>query len=568
MLKLSTTLLLLLLSSPLWGIETTLAHEKSNTLPVKDIVQLSESIFRDPAQKAESSISKGLTIEIVYSKDSTALLRSINALKNNMDKQISKGDTNYQKQKKALLEQEILLIELNDSEFDRSGVNPIAMKKFDWKDSVSTILQPIFVSLNSLTEKPRRISETEQELEYMKRRVTSLNHGIQVFEQIKDEYTEKSKSYQTLIQVKEYWTHKLDEANRKELHLKEKFSALGREKPIADRVNAGIAKAFTNKLTTIVWAILAAAFTYVSFNWIANLFNQLENKSNNQRTKLFHRLWFFSIRVLSSFLALLSVFIVLYLRSDWVLLGLSLITLFFLAIGLKDTIPSFLAEIRTMLNLGSVKEGERIIFQGIPWKINRLGMYTHLHNPALDAHFHIALSKITDLNSRPYHSDEPFFPTQKNDWVKLSDGTYGQVLSQSPENIVLSSWKSIITIPTSKFLSLSPRNLSSKAISVSIIFGLDYRYQAIATTQIKQQLAKFIQNAPKPDGLGKHIDSIKVDFKQSNASSLDFLVLCVVDGEAAGSIYPIERWLASSCIDAANYYDWIIPFQQITMHQE
>lgn len=553
-----TLCFLLLLFAPALFSQTSPAENTLST-PIK---------ANSDATSTTDEIPEPEKIEIIYSEDSASMLHAILTLSRLMEKQIGENGTEYAKNKRAILEQELLLIELNDSNFDRSGITPLSTEKFDWKESISTILEPLLSSLNSLTAKPRETSENEQQLSYIKQRVESFKHGLEVLSQIKQRYPSKSEESLAITKTEIYWKRKLVEAERLNTRLEEKAAALSREKPIAEQVNAGIAKAFVNKLITIVWAILAAVFTYALFNWIANIFNNLERRTKNERTKFAHRLSYFGIKILSSVLSLLSVFIVIYLRSDWVLLGLILIALFFLAIGLKDTIPGYLTEIRTMLNLGSVKEGQRIIYQGIPWKVETLGMYTHLHNPALDAHFHIALSNLSNLNSRPYHSDEPFFPTSKNDWVRLSDGTYGKVTSQSPENVILSCWKSVVTIPTDKFLSLSPSNLSRQEILITTTFGIDYKYQSIITSQAKEQLNAFLQQVPHPEKANDHIQSIKVEFKAASTSSLDFLIICVADGGAADSIFAIERWLAASCVDAANYYNWIIPFQQITVHKE
>ena len=53
-------------------------------------------------------------------------------------------------------------------------------------------------------------------------------------------------------------------------------------------------------------------------------------------------------------------------RNDWLLLGLGV--LFLMALGwiLIKTLPGMVEQIMMLLNLGSVREGERVIFNGIP----------------------------------------------------------------------------------------------------------------------------------------------------------------------------------------------------------
>jgi len=522
----------------------------------------------DDSRPADKQNDPTQDIEVVSSDDSTAMLRSIEALIRRLNQKIEQGDVDYQKHKEALLEQEILLIELNNADFDRSGIMPPKRVQFNWEENVITILQPLFSSLRTLTIKPRQASEYKESLDYAKKRVASFKHGVEVLSELKARNAHRPREIKTIDKVYRYWQKKLNEAENTKKNLEWKIAELEEEKPLSEQVDAGIAKAFMYKLTTIVLALLAAAITYIIFNWLAHFFKKHEHKIIDKDAKLFYRLWCFSLRLFSGIAAISSIFIIIYFRSDWVLLALGLIILFFLFVGLKDTLPGYITEIRTVLNLGSVKTGERIIYQGIPWKIVRLGMYCHLHNPALDAHFHIALSQLADLNSRPYHSDEPFFPTGKGDWVRLSNGVFGKVLMQSLENVVLSSWKSVITIPTGEFLNLTPKNLSIQQNFVTTVFGIDYAYQPVITTEARQKLEEFVQSAPCPDSFAQHIESISVDFKEANASSLDFLVFCLVSGDGAEFLYVIERWLQATCVDAANHYGWKIPFQQITLHQE
>ncbi len=507
-------------------------------------------------------------IQIVYSKDSTAMLRAMSIIKREMDNSVGKAPSEYKKFRNDLIEQEILLIELNDSDFNRHAILPYQESKFDWKDNISTILKPIFSSLNSITDKPRRTSELEEELIYMQAHTKAIARGIAVFEQIAENYDPQSQEYKSAYEVSEYWYSKLLEAKQKTIHVEEKLAAIELEKPFSEQLNASIAAAFTSKLITIIWAVFSAAIAYLGFNWLAHFFNDFETKAKDRRTKLFHRLWFFCIQLLSSLMALLSIFIVIYLRSDWVLLGLLIIALFFLAIGLKDSIPSYLTEMRTMLNLGSAKEGERIVYEGIPWKVEKLGMYSHLHNPDLDAHYHVALTKLADLNSRPYHSNEPFFPCRKGHWVKLSDGTFGQILMQSPENVVMKTLKSTQTIPTSDFLSLAPKNMSTQENVTTTVFGIDYQYQDIITSEAQQKLQDFLSRASRPEEYANAILEVKVDFMLANASSLDYLIICTVSGEAAQYTFAIQRWLQAQCVNAANEFGWTIPFQQVTIHKE
>jgi hypothetical protein len=67
-------------------------------------------------------------------------------------------------------------------------------------------------------------------------------------------------------------------------------------------------------------------------------------------------------------LAAVSLFhLVLYLLDDWVLLALSLLFLVGLVWTSRTMLPRFLSMVMLLLNLGTVREGERVLYHSVPW---------------------------------------------------------------------------------------------------------------------------------------------------------------------------------------------------------
>ena len=113
--------------------------------------------------------------------------------------------------------------------------------------------------------------------------------------------------------------------------------------------------------------------------------------------------------------------IVLYGSGDWVLLSLAIIFMIGLAWTAKQGLPRFWEQIKLLLNLGTVRENERVIYKGLPWKVVSINLYSRLENPALkSSRIRLPLRGLIELNSRPYHADEPWFPCRKEDWVLLT----------------------------------------------------------------------------------------------------------------------------------------------------
>ena len=68
-------------------------------------------------------------------------------------------------------------------------------------------------------------------------------------------------------------------------------------------------------------------------------------------------------------IAIMAAFVVLYSAGDWLLLGLAIMVMVGLLWSARNILPDFFERSKLLLNIGAVREGERIVYNGIPWKI-------------------------------------------------------------------------------------------------------------------------------------------------------------------------------------------------------
>ncbi|MEY3895467.1 MAG: hypothetical protein RLZZ214_986, partial [Verrucomicrobiota bacterium] len=234
----------------------------------------------------------------------------------------------------------------------------------------------------------------------------------------------------------------------------------------------------------------------------------------------------------------------------------------------KAALPPYIEQIRMILNLGSVREDERIIHLGLPWRVASIGFFTTVTNPSLQGGvLRIPIRDLMGMTSREPDPKEPWFPTEKDDWVVLADGTYGKTLTQTPEQVVvLKLGGSLKTYPTADFLELSPENLSH-GFRVSCTFGIDYRHQDQATENIPAQLAQMLTSALVADFGREAVRSIKVEFSEAAASSLNYRILADFDGSLGSRYQALQRRIQQICLETCNTHGWVMPFTQITVHQ-
>ena len=236
--------------------------------------------------------------------------------------------------------------------------------------------------------------------------------------------------------------------------------------------------------------------------------------------------------------------------------------------GFKTAVPMFLEQIRLLLNLGTVREHERLLFDGVPYRVSKLSFYTLLSNPDLAGGVRrLPIKDLAELRSRTCSKDEIWFPCRRGDWVLLSDGRRGEVVHQSPDTVQLQLLGgSRVTYLTADFLALAPENLS-RGFRRQVRFGIDYEHQAICTGEVPEIFADRIKRGLEESYGDSALNAFKVEFCEAGASSLDYLVVADFDGSVAGLYDAIGRRIQRLCVDTCNEQGWGIPFTQITLHQ-
>ena len=174
-----------------------------------------------------------------------------------------------------------------------------------------------------------------------------------------------------------------------------------------------------------------------------------------------------AVRLLYRFVAAVAGFVVALAvfnaRNDWLLLGLGVILLLGFVWTLVKSLPDAMDQIRTMLNLGAVQEGERLMFDGVPWLVSHLDFHTTLVNPQLEGgDLSLPVRDLSGLHSRPVAPEEDWFPTSKGDWVLLDDDKIAQVEVQTPGSVRLRRLGGgTLVIPSPAFVESAPMNLSN-----------------------------------------------------------------------------------------------------------
>jgi hypothetical protein len=519
----------------------------------------------------------------VSEKDEASInmLFSISELKRNLNQRI--------KEKKALLEKstsetekeglqsEISKLDeqLSDAQADferiATGVD-IGMflgkkeESFDWKEEVMALVEPGIKEIKRMTVSARNKTKLKDELAYYENLVFVSRDAVRNISGLiaKTEDREVKKDLESLLPewkgIEKQIQNKLQIAN---MQLKEMSSD---EKSLIESSGISIKKFFRTRGLYLMIALISCICAILLLRLGARSLIKLI-PGYNLKYKPFHiRLFEILARMAAMFVVLFVLVLVFYIFEDWVLLSLSIILFIGIGWAAKHTLPRFWQQSQLMLNIGAVREGERIIYQGVPWMVKTINIFCILENPDMEVSIRLPIEELLGKTSRPFHKSESWFPCRRNDWVILSDGTWGHVTSMSHEMVQLVlAGGSKKTYQTSDFLGQAPLNISL-GFSLRVIFGVSYDIQKDITGKVLEILSAHIREAIEKEGYDKGLVNVQVDFLAAGSSSLDLAILAEFKGEMAPQYYRLSRAIQRWCVDACTANNWEIPFPQLTVH--
>ncbi len=532
---------------------------------------------------ANLETSSAITGELVGEDAAIKMLRSILELKKNLNNRIVEkkellAKSNSETQKKYLLAELKKLDKAMagaDIDFEQIAtgveIGLFAEKKsehFDWKRELLSLAEPGIMELKRLTVDARHKTKLKDEFSFYQGLVPVAQRanahlaalasktddpGLKAdIEGLMPEWNSVENQIQNKLDLVEM---QLAEIERQESSLLESSQAS--------------VKNFFRTRGLFLFIAMVACIGVVLLLRVSFLFLMRFVPGYNSRYRPFHiRVFELLYRGLSFFLSLFVLIFVFYMFEDWVLLSLAIIFLMGVGWGAKNALPRFWHQSRLMLNIGAVREGERLFYQGVPWLVKKINLFSILENPTLGVSLRLPIEELMDKLSRPFHKKEPWFPCRRNDWVILADGTRGCVTSLSHEMVELVQRGGAQKVyQTGDFLAQSPLNLSVN-FRLKILFGISYALQAQSTHGVPEILETHIQEQVRREGYENDLLNLRVEFAQAGASSLDLVVIADFKGEVAPLYNRLSRAIQRWCVDACTQNNWEIPFPQLTIHRE
>ncbi|ASJ70761.1 hypothetical protein [Granulosicoccus antarcticus] len=454
------------------------------------------------------------------------------------------------------------------SNTDTALLNDPDAVKTDWRQDLLDILNPLIESLKSITKRPRQVAEARDTVYRSEAQLQITHQAVSELEAIPADSLDANAASR-IADLLSKWQ---DEQAQYEQHRLVAQTQLERLSADQETFFQGVWPAtrlfLLGRGLTLAIAMAAAFLTWAVMRFLWWMYTIRFTTKDQRRNSTWFRLLAYSFYLVTTLITVFVILVVLYVREDLLLLALAFLVIVAIILGLRQYLPRYVREARLLLNLGAVREDERVIYNGLPWQIESLNLYTVLRNPALDGVIRLPLDVIATLVSRPVKNNL-WFPSNRGDYVILPDTTFGQIKCQTPDLVEISIRGGMsMTYNTQEFYAINLINLSrDETFGVSVTFGFDYSLQSISLTEIPQTLEREVRKTLHDANYEMHINKLIVELANANTSSLDFLVFAMMSSTVASDYFKLHRLIQQSCVAVANENGWTIPFPQLTIHQ-
>jgi len=531
-----------------------------------------QAMAQDPAPVAETPDKNVDTLDtlttFVILRNNT--LKEIKDLNRQIKQAVSESEKNELKGQLLKLQNELRSttrnLDIIASGADISSLDQPVAEDFNFSKELFGLLKPALDEMKEMTSNVRQKSDLREKIVQLEERLQTVEDAIINIQTLLDASTDKAVR-QSLKLIGDNWRKQkglmLGELQAARLQLEKLEES---ETSLTEASQSYLKSFFAKRGRYLAGALLVVLvillLSHLSYKAMFRYIPGFRKKHRSFRMRVIELIH----RVLTIILVILGPMAVFYVVEDWVLFSLGILILLGISLTLRKTLPSYWHQVQLFLNIGSVREGERILLDGLPWQVDQINFFCILVNPIADLKQRVSISDLVGQKSRPGRQDEPWFPCRKGDWVLLSSGVRGKVIGISSEFVQLvERGGSQVTYLMSDFLSSSPRNLATN-FRIKETIGLSYTLQHDITTTILETLHQYIHQQIHIEGYGEQLLNLRVEFERANDSSMDLVVIADFRGEL-GDLYnrlrrAIQRW----CVDACSENNWQIPFPQLVIH--
>ena len=453
---------------------------------------------------------------------------------------------------------------------DTNQIDDVENADFNWRVEIIEIVEPLLISLKSLTKRPRQLAALRKEIEVGTLKLAITEQAHSAIDELSVEWLNDGAKTRLAI-TQEKWTDAHNLIEESLISNKQQLARLENNgRPLISTLIDGMSAFATGRGLTLLITLTTVAIVLAIMRACWYLFNNRLVKRTVRRKAMWYRVLAYSYHLFTFIIVVSSAMVALYVRQDVLLIGLAFLIIGAVLISLRHLLPRVLTEVRLLLNLGAVREDELVMHAGLPWQVMSLNILSVLRNPALEGIIRLPLDVMATKVSRPVLRDEIWFPSNRGDFIIMPDQMFGEVNIQTPEMVEISvKGGRSMTFPTAEYFCMSVQNLSRHdTFGIPVTFGLDYSLLTLSHTTIPESLKVGVVSHLNAAGFqtGKDIIDVLSELESAGASSLDFLVYVTIDSSRAADFYALRRIIHQACVAVADERQWTIPFPQLTLH--
>lgn len=450
---------------------------------------------------------------------------------------------------------------------DISSLRETETPPFDLQRELFSLLEPAIKEMKDMTSHVREKAELRDKITYYQGLLPITDQAVTNLNTLLAE-AENETLQESLSEMLDTWTKQQTFLQSELRSAKLQFDKIEEAEVSIGQASQGYIKSFFQRRGLYLGQALLVVLLILLFSRV--ILSAMERFLPGYRRK--HRP--FQIRVLdlvhrfiTVLLLILGPMAVFYANEDWLLFSIALLLLLGIALALREAIPRYWHQVQLFLNVGTVREGERVDLDGVPWLVEQINFYTQLANPSLNLTKRLKIDDLVEMRSRPVGRSEPWFPCQMDDWVLLNDGVRGKVVGLSPELVQLAQRGGTRrTYTIADFLENAPLNLSTN-FRIKETIGVSYDLQEEAVSSIPVTLREHVEQRLKDDGYFDKVLNLRVEFEYANSSSLDVVVIVDFEGSLADLYNRLRRSIQKWCVEACTLHSWEIPFTQLTLNK-
>lgn len=451
---------------------------------------------------------------------------------------------------------------------DLAVFDETAQRHFVWKEEIETLVRPLLQELKEMTKRPRQIERLKTKVAYFEGRLPRAEEAVKNINALIEASKSPVLKWELGLLKTDFEKRLTNIDNQLDVARFELKELTKEKRSFYESTKKVMAVFFKSRGKNILIAILTFFGVFFFFRFVDRIFKKIHPAFKSKERPFYIRLIEIILFIFTVITATTASLFSLYISGDWFLLSIAIIFLLGAIWTAREGFTRYYEQVKLILNLGSVRENERVTYNGVAWQVERLALFAKLRNPALSpSRIRLPIGELEEVISRPVGKNEPWFPCMIDDWVILSDGVRGKVISQSPDMVeLIQRGGAYVTYRTSDFLGLNPKNLS-RNFRIKSVFGIDYAHQADCTSTILKQAKEFIVAKLEEDGYTKHVLNLNVEFESAAASSLNLVIIADFHRDIAELYGRLNRALQRYSVDACTHFGWNIPFDQLVVHK-